>query len=32
VLNFKSVDKELFAELKTLTQAGLESYRKRELL
>ena len=30
--NFKSVDKELFAELKTLTQAGLESYRKRELL
>jgi len=30
--NFKSVDKELFAELKTLTQAGVDSYRKRELL
>ena len=30
--NFKTVDKELFAELKTLTQAGLDSYRKRELL
>jgi hypothetical protein len=30
--NFKSVDKELFAELKTLTQAGLDSYRKRDLL
>jgi hypothetical protein len=30
--NFKSVDKDLFAELKTLTQAGLDSYRKRELL
>lgn len=30
--NFKSVDKELFAELKSLTQAGVDSYRKRELL
>jgi hypothetical protein len=30
--NFKIVDKELFAELKTLTQAGIDSYRKRELL
>jgi hypothetical protein len=30
--NFKSVDKELFTELKTLTQAGVDSYRKRELL
>jgi hypothetical protein len=30
--NFKTVDKELFAELKTLTGAGIDSYRKRELL
>jgi hypothetical protein len=30
--NFKSVDKELFAELKTLTQEGVESYRRRNLL
>lgn len=30
--NFKSIDKELFAELKTLTKAGLEDWRKRELL
>jgi len=30
--NFKSVDKELFAELKTLTQEGIDSYRRRELL
>lgn len=30
--NFKSMDKELFAELRTLTQAGIDSYRKRELL
>jgi hypothetical protein len=30
--NFKGVDKELFAELKTLTQEGLDSYRRRELL
>ncbi len=30
--NFKTVDKELFAELKILTQAGVDSYRKRELL
>jgi hypothetical protein len=30
--NFKAVDKELFAELKSLTQAGLEDWRKRELL
>jgi len=30
--NFKSVDPELFAELQTLTQAGIDSYRKRELL
>jgi hypothetical protein len=30
--NFKSVDEELFAELKTLTQGGIDSYRKRELL
>jgi hypothetical protein len=30
--NFKSIDKDLFAELKTLTQAGLDSWRKRELL
>jgi hypothetical protein len=30
--DFKSVDQELFAELKTLTQAGVDSYRKRELL
>jgi hypothetical protein len=30
--NFKSVDKELFAELKTMTQAGVDGYRKRELL
>ena len=30
--NFKSADKDLFAELKKLTQAGVDSYRKRELL
>lgn len=30
--NFKSVDQELFAELKALTKAGIDSYRKRELL
>ena len=30
--NFKVVDKELFEELKTLTQAGVDNYRKRELL
>ena len=30
--NFKSVDKELFAELKTLTQAAVDDCRKRELL
>ncbi|HVO99701.1 MAG TPA: hypothetical protein VMT15_16630 [Bryobacteraceae bacterium] len=30
--NFKKVDKDLFAELKTLTQAGVDDYRKRELL
>jgi hypothetical protein len=30
--NFKAVDKELFAELKTLTQAAIDDYRKRELL
>lgn len=30
--NFKAVDKELFAELKMLTQAALDDYRKRELL
>jgi hypothetical protein len=30
--NFKSVDKELFSELKTLTQEGVDSYRRRELL
>jgi hypothetical protein len=30
--NFKSVDKELFAELKKLTQEGVDSYRRRELL
>ncbi len=30
--NFKTVDKELFAELKTLTQSGLDGWRKRELL
>jgi hypothetical protein len=30
--NFKGVDKELFAELKKLTQEGVDSYRRRELL
>jgi hypothetical protein len=30
--NFKSVDQELFAELKTLTQAGIDSWRKMEVL
>ncbi len=30
--NFKGVDKELFAQLKTLTQEGLDRYRKRDLL
>ena len=30
--NFKSVDKEMFAELKTLTEEGVDSYRRRELL
>lgn len=30
--NFKSVDKELLAELKTLTQEGVDSYRRRKLL
>jgi len=30
--NFKSVDKDLFAELKTLTQAGVDSYRERGVL
>ena len=30
--NFKSIDKELFAELKTLTQAGIDCYRERECL
>ena len=30
--NFKGVDEELFAELKTLTQEGVDSYRRRELL
>jgi len=30
--NFKSVDKELFDELKKLTREGVDSYRRRELL
>jgi hypothetical protein len=30
--NFKSIDKDLFAELKTLTQVGVDEYRKREYL
>jgi hypothetical protein len=30
--NFKTIDKDLFAELKSLTQAGVDSYRNRELL
>jgi hypothetical protein len=30
--NFKKEDKELFAELKSLTAAAMEDYRKRELL
>ena len=30
--NFKKEDKDLFAELKSLTAAALEDYRKRELL
>jgi hypothetical protein len=30
--NFTSVDKELFVELKTLTQAAVDDCRKRELL
>jgi hypothetical protein len=30
--NFKKVDKELFAELKKLTQEGVDSYRRRKLL
>src|SRR5580698_262965 len=30
--NFKAADQELFAELKSLTRAGVDSYRKRELL
>jgi len=30
--NFETVDKELFAGLQTLTQAGLDTHRKRELL
>jgi hypothetical protein len=30
--NFKTVDKELLAELKKLTQEGVDSYRRRKLL
>ncbi len=30
--NFKSIDKDLFAQLKTLTQTGVDCWRKRELL
>jgi hypothetical protein len=30
--NFKSIDKERLAELKELTQASVDDYRKRELL
>ena len=30
--NFKSVDKELFAELKALTQSAVDDYMKREML